>query len=114
MARGDLAAFNIAGSCWKRFEKGLVPSAEATRQTMIGLRRDMKWSRATLAAVLGVSFHTVRRWEEGKKQPSGAARRLVWLISTLMGDPKRLTTGFSLLCWGKEQELQNFADCLAG
>jgi putative transcriptional regulator len=47
----------------------LSPAIEARKQT--GL------SQARFAALLGVSVRTLQGWEQGRKQPSGAARTLL-------------------------------------
>jgi putative transcriptional regulator len=47
----------------------LSPAVEARQAT--GL------SQAQFAALLGVSLRTLQGWEQGRKQPSGAARTLL-------------------------------------
>lgn len=44
-------------------------------------------SQAQFAALLGVSVRTLQGWEQGRKQPSGAARTLLAIAST---NPKAL------------------------
>lgn len=48
--------------------------AEARRQT--GL------SQSQFAILMGVSVRTLQGWEQGRKQPSGAARTLIAIAST--------------------------------
>ena len=62
----------------------------------------------TLAAYFGVSRDTLRRWETGEREPSGAARRLIWLLNTLLANPERLNDGLDMLMWGKKREAQEF------
>lgn len=50
------------------------PVAEARRQT--GL------SQSQFATLMGVSVRTLQGWEQGRKQPSGAARTLLAIAST--------------------------------
>ena len=50
------------------------PVAEARRKT--GL------SQSAFAALMGVSVRTLQGWEQGRKQPSGAARTLLAIAST--------------------------------
>ncbi len=55
------------------------PAAEARQKT--GL------SQSQFAALLGVSVRTLQGWEQGRKQPSGAARTLLSIART---NPKAL------------------------
>lgn len=50
------------------------PAIEARRKT--GL------SQSQFAALIGVSVRTLQGWEQGRKQPSGAARTLLAIAST--------------------------------
>jgi len=58
----------------------VLPDAGQTRQTLLRLRREHRFSRGKLAALLAVSPHTLRRWEEGKRRPCATARRVVQLV----------------------------------
>ena len=55
------------------------PATEARQKT--GL------SQSKFAALLGVSVRTLQGWEQGRKQPSGAARTLLTIART---NPKAL------------------------
>jgi putative transcriptional regulator len=50
-------------------------------------RRKTGLSQSEFAALLGVSVRTLQGWEQGRKQPSGAARTLLAIAST---NPKAL------------------------
>ena len=64
----------------------LSPATEARRKT--GL------SKSQFATLLGVSVRTLQGWEQGRKQPSGAARTLLTIART---NPKALLATASKL-----------------
>ena len=45
-------------------------------------RKKTGLSQSEFAALLGVSIRTLQGWEQGRKQPSGAARTLLAIAST--------------------------------
>ena len=76
-ARRDIGAEILQGLRDMKAGKGQVvlsPAIEARRAT--GL------SQAQFAALLGVSIRTLQGWEQGRKQPSGAARTLLTIART--------------------------------
>lgn len=54
---------------------------------VIAARQNSKLSQAQFAVLLGVSVRTLQGWEQGRKQPSGAARTLIRLAKQ---NPKAL------------------------
>ena len=81
-ARRDLAAELLQSIREMKAGKTSVvfsPATEARQKT--GL------SQSQFAALLGVSVRTLQGWEQGRKQPSGAARTLLTIART---NPKAL------------------------
>jgi putative transcriptional regulator len=54
---------------------------------VIAARQNFKLTQAQFAQLLGVSVRTLQGWEQGRKQPSGAARTLITLAQR---NPKAL------------------------
>lgn len=54
---------------------------------VIEARKKTGLSQSQFAALMGVSVRTLQGWEQGRKQPSGAARTLLAIAST---NPKAL------------------------
>lgn len=45
-----------------------------------GIRENLGLSQAEFAARFGFSVHTLRKWEQGERQPEGPARVLLMVI----------------------------------
>ena len=67
----------------------------------VRLRQQLRWYWPSMAAFLGVSQSVLWRWENGERNPSGVARRLIWLLDLLAREPDSLKTGFDLIVWGR-------------
>lgn len=99
----------LPGDMFSMLESGLAPTAGEIRVTLIQLRQTLRWSRAGMAAFLGVDRSVLRRWETGERKPSGAARRLVWLLNLLAHEPDGLKDAFDLIVWGKGDDCLGFS-----
>jgi DNA-binding transcriptional regulator YiaG len=111
---GNMRLPDFSGEVWQCVERDLAINATQARSLLLQLRSKLRWSRPKLAAFLGVSPHVVRRWETGQRNPSGAARRLIWLLHLLITAPQKLTSGLDLIVWGRGQELTRFWDLVSG
>lgn len=101
---GNLPIAGFPGDFYELLERGFAPSAEEVQQMLLQLRNKLRWPRSMLAAFMGVSRDVVRRWETGERKPSGAARRLIWLLNLLAHEPKKFKSGLDLILWGKSEE----------
>ena len=94
----------MPGDTYEMLERGFAPTGGEAQVALIRLRKKLRWSRPMLAAYLGVSRGVLRRWETGERNPSGAARRLIWLMDLLAREPDKLKTAVDLIFWGKGEE----------
>ncbi|GGB82113.1 hypothetical protein GCM10011352_04910 [Marinobacterium zhoushanense] len=71
---GNACLWNASGPPAKKVDDPVVLAAIETRKSL-------KLSQATFARCLGISPRTVGEWEQGRRQPSGAARTLLYWAS---------------------------------
>jgi putative transcriptional regulator len=76
---------------------------EIDAETLVALRTAASMSQAVFAKVLSTSPKTVQSWEQGKRTPSPAARRLIQMFAVepetlcrLVGLPGVTLTGFAV------------------
>lgn len=81
-AKRDLAAELLQSV--KEMKAGQV---RVVSSPVIEARQKTGLSQSHFAALMGVSVRTLQGWEQGRKQPSGAARTLLAIAST---NPKAL------------------------
>ena len=70
----------MSGEGLALFAKLSLPDVGQTRRALLRLRREHRFSRGKLAALLAVSPQTLRRWEDGTRKPCASARRVVQLV----------------------------------
>jgi len=104
----DVPIVSLPGALYESLERGYAPSAAESRTTLLELRAKLRWSRPMMAAFLGVKREVLRKWENGERNPSGAARRLIWLMSVLAFDRAKLQSGLDLIFWGRSDEVKGF------
>lgn len=76
-AKRDLAAELLQSV--REMKAGYVT---AVSSPVIEARRKTGLSQSQFAVLMGVSVRTLQGWEQGRKQPSGAARTLIAIAST--------------------------------
>lgn len=71
----------VDGATMREFEKDLLgPPPDYSPKKILELREKYDVSQAVFAAFLNVSLSTVQKWEQGQKEPSTAASRLLQVI----------------------------------
>jgi len=92
--------FSLSGKYGQLNARTWRPTSEETRRAIFDLRVKMNWSRAMMAAVLGISTDVLRRWEDGRRNPCASAQKLVWLIHALFLAPTELGNVSNIVSWG--------------
>lgn len=87
----DLAAHeatrDLAAELLQSVREMKVGHVQVIISPVIEARKKTGLSQSQFAALLGVSVRTLQGWEQGRKQPSGAARTLLAIASR---NPKAL------------------------
>jgi putative transcriptional regulator len=69
----DITMKNIDSLC--------IPEVhEYTPEQIISIRKKFSLSQAALASIFNISASTVQKWEQGKKKPAGASKKLLDII----------------------------------
>lgn len=74
--RGDVDA-SVHRVAFTAREAEAAPAPAYTRERIAALRDRLHLSQTVFAQALNVSPETVRAWEQGKREPEGAALRLL-------------------------------------
>ena len=67
-----------------------APSPARCRKMLSEIREQLRLPVESLAMLLGTPLVTVRKWLNGERNPSGAAKRLIWLIHCAQFKPSVL------------------------
>ncbi len=91
LSKTDLAAYeatrDLAAELLQSVREMKAGHVQVVTSPVIEARKKTGLSQSQFAALLGVSVRTLQGWEQGRKQPSGAARTLLAIAST---NPKAL------------------------
>ena len=91
MSRAELSAFeaqrDLAAELLESARQMKAGQTQFVTSPVIEARKKRGLSQSQFAALMGVSVRTLQGWEQGRKQPSGAARTLLAIAST---NPKAL------------------------
>ena len=90
-SKSELAAYeatrDLAAELLQSVREMKAGHVQVVSSPVIEARKKTGLSQSQFAALLGVSVRTLQGWEQGRKQPSGAARTLLAIAST---NPKAL------------------------
>ena len=91
LTRAELATYeakrDLAADLLQSVREMKAGKVQVVTSPVIEARRKTGLSQSQFAALLGVSVRTLQGWEQGRKQPSGAARTLLAIATA---NPKAL------------------------
>ena len=91
MSHAELTAYeasrDLAAELLQSVREMKAGHVHVVSSPVIEARKRTGLSQSQFAALMGVSVRTLQGWEQGRKQPSGAARTLLAIAST---NPKAL------------------------
>ena len=81
LGKAELAAYeatrDLAAELLRSVQEMKAGHVRVVSSPVIEARKKTGLSQSQFAALLGVSVRTLQGWEQGRKQPSGAARTLL-------------------------------------
>ena len=91
LTRAELATYeakrDLAAELLQSVREMKAGKVQVVTSPVIEARKKTGLSQSQFAALLGVSVRTLQGWEQGRKQPSGAARTLLAIATA---NPKAL------------------------
>ncbi len=91
LSNAELTAYeakrDLAAELLQAIQEMKAGQVQVVSSPVIEARKKTGLSQSQFAALMGVSVRTLQGWEQGRKQPSGAARTLLAIAST---NPKAL------------------------
>ena len=86
LSKAKLAAYeaqrDLAAELLQSVREMKAGQVQVVTSPVIEARKKTGLSQSQFAALIGVSVRTLQGWEQGRKQPSGAARTLLAIAST--------------------------------
>jgi putative transcriptional regulator len=86
LSKAELTAYeakrDLAAELLQSVREMKAGNLHVVSSPVIEARKKTGLSQSQFAALMGVSVRTLQGWEQGRKQPSGAARTLLAIAST--------------------------------
>jgi putative transcriptional regulator len=86
LSKRELAAYearrDLAADLLQSVREMKAGKVHLVTSPVVEARRNTCLSQSEFAALLGVSIRTLQGWEQGRKQPSGAARTLLAIAAS--------------------------------
>lgn len=73
----ELTEHQLAGAISARLRKRLLAGKFESGEDVAALRRFVGLTQPQFAQAMGISVHTLRNWEQGRRQPEGPAIALL-------------------------------------
>ena len=99
---------NYSPPMWSMLSKHFQPNDSLTRQRLVQLRRQLRWSRSMMGAILAAAEGSIAKWEAGTRSFSGPTRRLINLLYHLFLEPEKARHGLDLIFWHRCEECLDF------
>lgn len=73
----ELTEADFAAAMPARLRKRLMQGTFESGSDIAALRRFVRLTQAEFSSVMGISVHTLRNWEQGRRRPEGPAVALL-------------------------------------
>ncbi len=81
MTERELTAAEFGRSIRHSVRRRLVAGTVESGEDILALRRFTGLTQEAFAQALGISIHTLRNWEQGRRKPEGPALALLRLVA---------------------------------
>jgi putative transcriptional regulator len=81
MSDRELTAADLQRSIRHTVRERLMAGTVASGEDVVALRRFTGLTQSAFARALGISVHTLRNWEQGRRRPEGPALALLRVVA---------------------------------